>query len=308
MKLKISHITKYQYAQDVTDSVNEIRLTPVTNERQSCYNHSISIEPNASLFAYEDCFGNRVHAFSVNQPHKTLTIKTSMIVVTTEPFTVDDKKKLQSLKPSEAWEKLRSDKVVDRFIEFLLPTPYTEVTDEIRELMELIPSLTVISGGEESSSEAVPASSVYEWIDALCDYIRTHFIYDPEATTVNTKAYELIDKQRGVCQDFAHLMIAVCRAKGVPARYVSGYHFVGDLQGGAADFEQASHAWVEAYVPELGWCSFDPTNKTAFDDRYVKLGHGRDYLDIVPVKGIYRGTGKQQLFVTVDVQKLGSGA
>lgn len=308
MKLKISHITKYQYAQEVSDSVNEIRLTPVTNERQSCYNHSIAIEPNASLFAYEDSFGNRVHAFSVNHPHRELTIKTSMIVVTTEPFTLDDKKKLQSLKPSEAWEKLQSEKLIDRFIEFLLPTAYTEITNEIHKLMNEIPRLSVISGEAGKRGEVVPASSVYEWVDALCNYIRTNFIYDPEATTVSTKAYELIAKQRGVCQDFAHLMIAVCRARGIPARYVSGYHFVGDLQGGAADFEQASHAWVETYVPELGWCSFDPTNKTAFDDRYVKLGHGRDYLDIVPVKGIYRGTGEQQLSVKVDVQKLNSGA
>ncbi|MFC6333729.1 transglutaminase domain-containing protein [Paenibacillus septentrionalis] len=306
MKLKISHITTYRYAQEVIDSVNEIRLSPVTNERQSCYNYSISIEPNASLFAYEDSFGNRVHAFSVNQPHQMLTIKTSMIVVTTEPFTMDDKKKLLSQKPSKAWEMLASDELIDRFIEFLLPTTYTEMTDEIDKLKDAIPSLSVVETA--NSGTAIPVSSVYEWVDALCNYIRTHFTYDPEATTVNTKAYELISKQRGVCQDFAHLMIAVCRAKGIPARYVSGYHFVGDLQGGVADFEQASHAWVEAYVPELGWCSFDPTNATSFDDRYVKLGHGRDYTDIVPVKGIYRGTSEQELVVTVDVQKLSNEA
>jgi len=306
MKLKISHITTYQYAQEVTDSVNEIRLTPVTNERQSCYNHSLSIEPNVSLYAYDDYFGNRVHSFSVNEPHRILTIKTSMLVVTTESFAIDDKKKLVTVKPSKAWEYLDSEELVDRFIEFLIPTAYTEITDSIKQLVNTIPYLTV--WGSKQGSEGVPASSVYDWLSSLCNYIRTHFIYDPEATTVSTKAYELIIKQRGVCQDFAHLMIAVCRAKGIPARYVSGYHFVGDLHGGTTDFEQASHAWVEAYVPELGWCSFDPTNEAAFDDRYVKLGHGRDYLDVVPVKGIYRGTGEQQLIVSVDVQKLTSEA
>lgn len=301
MKLRISHITTYQYAQSVSDSVNEIRLTPVTNERQSCYNHSISIEPNAPLFAYEDCFGNRVHAFSVNQPHSQLTIRTSMTVVTTEAFRPESSRRLQSLKPIDAWDQLRSDKIIDRFIEFLLPTTYTEATEEIIKFMNEVPNIGII---DQNETEITPIYSVYDWLNSLCNHIRSHFIYDPEATTVSTKAYELIENQRGVCQDFAHLMIAVCRAKGIPARYVSGYHFVGDLQGGAADFEQASHAWVEAYVPELGWCSFDPTNKTAFDDRYVKLGHGRDYLDIVPVKGIYRGTGEQSLTVTVDVQKL----
>lgn len=301
MKLKISHITTYRYAQLVGDSVNEIRLTPVTNERQSCYQHSIAIEPSVSLFAYEDCFGNRVHAFSVNEPHDTLTIKTSMTVVTTEAFRPENIRKLQQLKPSETWEILKSDKTIDRFIEFLLPTSYTEVTEEIICLMDDVPNISLL---EQADQEMTPIYSVYDWLNSLCNYIRSHFVYDPEATTVSTKAYELIANQRGVCQDFAHLMIAVCRAKGIPARYVSGYHFVGDLQGGTADFEQASHAWVEAYVPQLGWCSFDPTNQTAFDDRYVKLGHGRDYLDIVPVKGIYRGTGHQTLTVKVDVQKL----
>lgn len=302
MKLKISHSTTYHYAQEVMDSVNEIRLTPVTNERQSCYNHSLSIEPNVPMFAYDDSFGNRVHAFSINQPHQLLTIKSTMLVVTTESFTMDDKKKLSTLKPSVAWEYLASEELINRYIEFLLPTAYTEITEEIKQLVDNIPQLTLWEA--KQGSVGVPASSVYAWLDALSSYIRTHYIYDPEATTVRTKAYELISKQRGVCQDFAHLMIAVCRAKGIPARYVSGYHFVGDLHGGAADFEQASHAWVEAYVPDLGWCSFDPTNEAEFDDRYVKLGHGRDYQDVVPVKGVYRGTSEQQLIVSVDVQRL----
>ncbi|MCR8657169.1 transglutaminase family protein [Paenibacillus endoradicis] len=300
MKLRISHITTYQYAQPVTDSVNEIRLTPVTNERQSCYNHTISVEPNAPLFAYEDSFGNRVHAFSVNQAHSHLTIRTSMTVVTTEAFQPEGKRKMQNLKPTEAWDQLQSDAIIDRFIEFLLPTAYTEATQEIIQFMNEVPSIGIVN---DNAEEIVPIYSVYDWLKSLSNHIHMNFAYDPEATTVSTKAYELIEKQRGVCQDFAHLMIAICRAKGIPARYVSGYHFVGDLQGGTADFEQASHAWVEAYIPELGWYSFDPTNKTAFDDRYVKLGHGRDYIDIVPVKGIYRGTSEQKLVVTVDVQK-----
>jgi len=121
---------------------------------------------------------------------------------------------------------------------------------------------------------------------------------------VKTTASEMFGKKRGVCQDFAHFMIACCRACRIPARYVSGYHFVGDLQGGTANFEQASHAWVEAFVPGLGWCSFDPTNADPVGERYVKLGHGRDYKDIVPVKGVYRGSGEQKLKVTVDVRKI----
>lgn len=130
------------------------------------------------------------------------------------------------------------------------------------------------------------------------------FIYDPQATDVHTTVEETLQLKRGVCQDFAHLMIAMCRAKGIPARYVSGYHFIGDLQGGHADYEQASHAWVEAYIPNKGWVGYDPTNNGMVNWRYVKIGHGRDYRDIVPVKGVYTGLAAQTLMVEVDVKIL----
>lgn len=292
MKLQISHVTQYDYAEPVRDSVNEIRLSPSTNERQSCYQQTISIEPNAPLFTYEDFFGNRVHAFSVNEPHNKLIIRSQMIVVTKEalkPKELADK--LCRMPPEEAWSWLRTDEAENRFIEYLLPTTYTEMTQEVLAFAESIclPRVKI---------------DVYEWLKACSSRIRSDFIYDPEATTVQTKASDMIQQKRGVCQDFAHLMIAACRSYSIPARYVSGYHFVGDLQGGSADFVQASHAWVEAYVPALGWCSFDPTNVAPVGERYVKLGHGRDYQDIVPVKGVYQGEGNQQLHVIVDVRKM----
>ncbi|GGG75265.1 transglutaminase family protein [Paenibacillus radicis (ex Gao et al. 2016)] len=293
MKLNISHVTQYEYEAPVTDSVNEIRLTPSTNERQSCYQQAIWIEPNASLFSYEDYFGNRVHSFSVNPMHRKLTIRTQMTVVTTNaPSPEEQAALLNGRLAREAWAWLETEEAANRFAEFLLETEYTGVTPEVESFA------FSISDKEETDI------SVMGWLSALSSSIRVQFIYDPEATTVKTKASDMIERKRGVCQDFAHLMIACCRAHSIPARYVSGYHFVGDLQGGIADFEQASHAWVEAYVPSLGWCSFDPTNEAPVGERYVKLGHGRDYKDIVPVKGVYRGNGEQKLKVTVDVRKV----
>lgn len=293
MKLNISHVTQYDYEDSATDSVNEIRLTPSTNERQSCYQQAISIEPNASLFSYEDYFGNRVHSFSLNQPHKRLTIRTQMTVVTRHAPSPEEQAALLNGKLArEAWAWLETEEAANRFAEFLLPTGYTNLTPEVGQYANSVASM------EDGTI------SVLGWLVALSGKIRKEFIYDPEATTVTTKASDLIERKRGVCQDFAHLMIACCRAHRIPARYVSGYHFVGDLQGGSADFEQASHAWVEAYVPQLGWCSFDPTNEAPVGERYVKLGHGRDYKDIVPVKGVYRGSGGQKLMVTVDVRKI----
>ncbi|MFF2091928.1 transglutaminase N-terminal domain-containing protein [Paenibacillus sp. NPDC058174] len=293
MKLNISHVTQYEYEAPVTDSVNEIRLTPSTNDRQSCYQQAIWIEPNASLFSYEDYFGNRVHSFSVNSMHRKLTIRTQMTVVTKNAPSPEEQAALLNGKLArEAWSWLETEEAANRFAEFLLETEYTGVTPEVESFAYSI------SDKEEADI------SVLGWLSALSSSIRVQFIYDPEATTVKTKASDMIERKRGVCQDFAHLMIACCRAHSIPARYVSGYHFVGDLQGGIADFEQASHAWVEAYVPSLGWCSFDPTNEAPVGERYVKLGHGRDYKDIVPVKGVYRGNGGQQLKVTVDVRKV----
>ncbi len=294
MKLSITHVTQYEYGAPATDSVNEIRLTPSTNERQSCYQQSISIEPNAPLLTYEDYFGNRVHAFSVNNPHRRLTIRTSMVVATREAPTKEERKQsLKDITRQQSWEWLKTEEAGDRFAEFLLETGYTQITPEVEAFAcELM--------GREFDGH----TSVLNWLNDMSAKIRGEFVYDPEATNVFTRTADMFAHKRGVCQDFAHLMIAASRSFGIPARYVSGYHFVGDLQGGSADFEQASHAWVEAYVPGIGWASFDPTNADPVGERYVKLGHGRDYKDIVPVKGVYFGGGDQVLHVTVDVRKL----
>ncbi|MGN7454542.1 transglutaminase family protein [Paenibacillus pasadenensis] len=283
MKLRISHVTTYRYSDPVRDSVNEIRLTPVTNKHQSCYQHSISVEPNAPLLAYEDAFGNKVHAFTVNAAHRSLTVRTHSIVTTKEPGGAAGRAEAEA---DAAWSWLGGDEALDRFAEYLLPTGYTEQTAGIRSYTD----------GHPPDERGVGS-----WLERLCGRIRDEFIYDPLATTVQTKASDLLQTRRGVCQDFAHLMIACCRCQGVPARYVSGYHFVGDLSGGNADFEQASHAWVEAYVPGAGWRGYDPTNASLVGERYVKLGHGLDYRDIVPFKGVYLGSGVQTLEVHVDV-------
>jgi transglutaminase-like putative cysteine protease len=174
------------------------------------------------------------------------------------------------------------------------------VTDSVNEI-RLTPCSDVAAFTAETAADE---QEVRGWLKRLSGRICNEYEYDPWATDVQTKVSAMMIGRRGVCQDFAHLMITACRIRRIPARYVSGYHFVGDLQGGNADFEQSSHAWVEAFVPGIGWTGFDPTNDAAIGERYVKLGHGRDYRDIVPVKGVYRGAGDQKLKVTVDVRKI----
>ncbi|AKG34696.1 transglutaminase family protein [Paenibacillus durus] len=286
MKIQINHTTRYTYSEPVTDSVNEIRLTPRTNYRQSCFHHEVEIFPPANLLTYEDFFGNRVHAYSVNKPHTEMVIHTRATVVTVDKAQGAD---LPRLPLAEQIKRMKDEEFQNRYTEFILPTRYTEVTPELMEFA--------------SQHPFDEAEDLYEWTRKLSSTIYEQFTYDPGATSVNTTVKKALKLKRGVCQDYAHLMIAVCRSVGLPSRYVSGYHYVSDLQGGNADFEQASHAWVETHIPGTGWLGFDPTNNVEVNWRYVKLGHGRDYKDIVPVKGVYRGVAGE-LEVTVDVQLL----
>lgn len=285
MKLAIRHTTRYVYDEPANNSVNEIRLTPRSDERQNCHHHTIEIQPHTQFFTYEDFFGNRVHSFSVTPPHRELTIHMQSVVVTANAEQASSSR----LTVGEELELLNSEYVRNGMVEYLLPTLYTKVTPEVAAFAGYAPQ---------------PESGLREWLDEMNRRIHREITYDPSATGVATPAGEMLALGRGVCQDFAHLMLSVCRSQGIPARYVSGYHFVGDLQGGNADFEQASHAWIEAYLPGAGWIGYDPTNNQRMNGRYVKLAHGRDYRDIVPVKGVFKGTGASRLEVEVDVRKL----
>ncbi|NOV01471.1 transglutaminase family protein [Paenibacillus planticolens] len=281
--LEITHITRYSYTDSAQDSVNEVRLTPLTDNRQSCYHHSIMTEPVTAFFTYSDYFHNRVHAFTVNNIHRELTIKMTSTVVTHD----NDNTPRTAFSPYEEKALRLSDEFQNEHAEYLLPTGYTELTSEIKAYSDAISDQHI---------------SLFELLSTINTTIHRDFTYDPSATSVQTTVGEMLQLRRGVCQDYSHLMIAVCRDKGIPARYVSGYHFVGDLQGGSAEFTQASHAWVECLIPGSGWFGYDPTNNCEVNWRYIKLGHGRDYNDIVPVKGVYRGSGGQDLEVIVDVK------
>ncbi|MFT8363563.1 MAG: transglutaminase family protein [Sporolactobacillus sp.] len=288
MKFKISHITTYQYASEIADSVNELRLSPRTDHHQTCFQSRITTWPQTPIYTYEDYFNNLVYSFSIANPHKKLTIRAESIVQTTdqEPF------KQSVLSFDQECATLSSDSFLDTYAEYLHPSDYTPITADLYQLVIQF---------EESHT----FTSLFDKLTTLTAQIKNDFIYDPSATQVQTKIDEIILHKRGVCQDFAHLMIALCRAMGIPARYVSGYQYITDINGGNADFEQASHAWVEAYIPGTGWTGFDPTNNVPINWRYIILAYGRDYKDIVPVKGIYHGTPQQTLDVTVDVRKIG---
>ncbi len=285
MKFAIRHVTTYRYDEPVYESVNELRISPRTNTRQACYHHHITVTPNAPFFSFEDAFGNRVYAFTVNAPHDALTIIAQSVVVTHE----NDAQRLAVWDADKDWTYIAASTTRDRFIEYIRPTYYTAFTEAICAY---------------AHSWDNRAQGIETIVLDMIAHIHRDFVYDPFATHTQTTADELLITKKGVCQDFSHLMIALCRAIGIPARYVSGYHYVTDLQVRTSDFEQSSHAWVEVLIPGTGWVGFDPTNCNRVDGRYIKLGHGKDYADIVPVKGVYRGTPHQQLDVHVDVTRL----
>lgn len=285
MKLKVTHLTQYTYIDPVVDSVNELRLTPLSDERQLCREHSITIEPSVPLFSYTDYFGNLVHYFTIHSPHKQLTIKMDAIVETN----MMEQQKKNQLSYEDEHNILQNEKFQNKFAEYLMETSYTVVTPELKAFANEFIDLH-------------QAKSMYQLLEQISNVIYTNFTYDQNVTNVNTTIKETLRLKRGVCQDYAHIMIAICRIYNIPARYISGYHFIGDIE--STDFQHASHAWVEAYVPLFGWVGLDPTNNGKIDWRYVKVSHGRDYSDIVPVKGIYKGSGHQNLDVSVDLQSI----
>lgn len=286
MKLEIRHKTRYYYEQPAVDSVNEVRLTPRTNYRQSCYHHVVTVEPTVGILSYEDYFGNRVTSFSIGKPHKQLTINTHSIVVTQD----QEPREKGRLSLGEELARLNGPRFQDQYAEFVIGTPNAPLSE-------------VICSYAEQYASICKVGSVA--IRCVSQHIYESYAYEPGTTNVNTTSEDMLELKKGVCQDFSQLMLVLCRASKIPARYVSGYHFVGHLRGGEADFEQASHAWVEALVPGVDWLGFDPTNNGTMTWRYVTLGHGRDYRDIVPIKGPYKGgLGKSAMEVEVDVRKI----
>lgn len=287
MRLQVSHLTKYVYQEPVIDSVNEVRLTPKTEDCQTCCEHSISIRPSVSLFPYTDYFGNTVHYFSVPFPHEELVIESRSIVQTSEAGIGQTSR----VPYSTECEILESESFQNQYAEYLMETAYTKAPKELEEFAR------GIVRGEK-------VESVYELLERISHAIYTTFTYDTNVTNVHTTVEETLQLKRGVCQDYAHLMIAICRLFCIPCRYVSGYHYIGEFGSDETNVQHFSHAWVEAYVPLIGWIGLDPTNNEKTNWRYIKIGHGRNYSDVVPVKGMYRGTACQRLEVTVELKRV----
>jgi transglutaminase-like putative cysteine protease len=279
MILSIVHRTDYAYAQTVSESLNETRLRPISNEDQVCHSFEIEINPPAPVSHYLDFFLNMVHVFEINQPHRALSVVTRSLVETFPP----------SL-PTGAvvsFESLGATQTDSACYDFLQASHFVSTDVPVWKLaMDWVQERT----------------DVLQACQKIMKEIYEGFEYCTEVTNVHTHLTEVLDLRKGVCQDFTHVMIGVCRCLGIPARYVSGYLFTNPgpeaLRG-----TEASHAWCEVFLPTLGWRGFDPTNNQMADGRYVKLAIGRDYHDVPPVRGTYRGSRSRRMTVGVSVRQ-----
>ena len=289
----VEHETRYAYTAPVSQSWQLARLTPRALPWQRVVAHSLRIEPGVDERRDEvESFGNTVTHFGLHGAHRALSVRMSCLVE------VGERASAASGTPAEAadntsWEAVRESIRRDPQQGELVPASMCEPTP-------LVPY------SEAALVYALPSfGHGRPWFDAVADLmhrIHADFEFDPGATTVSTSVDEVLYQRRGVCQDFAHLMLACLRGIGLPARYVSGYLLTDPPPGQprlmGAD---ASHAWVAAYAPERGWIEFDPTNDQLADNRYITLTWGADFADVVPLRGVILGGGEQRMEVEVSV-------
>jgi transglutaminase-like putative cysteine protease len=289
MLFEIRHVTEYEYDEPVRESMMELRLRPRRAADQRVMNFELEIDPRAQTFSYDDNFGNTVHHFDVPQAHSRLVIIANSLVETMPaappPSALDQ----------GAWARLDSDAVRADWFDFLRPHGFASET----------PALTAFIRKRE-----IAALRRHDPLTALTALMRTLyqcFDYESGVTGADSPIDHALVEGRGVCQDFAHIMIAICRGWGVPARYVSGYLFTNRALGDRSDPEH-THAWVEAFLPSLGWVGFDPTNNMIVHDRHISIAMGRDYADVPPSRGVFKGEAESKLSVGVQVRQAQASA
>ncbi len=284
MLLDIRHITRYQYGVPVRESVMELWMQPQKSIHQRLISFELDVEPASQLFSYADSFGNAVYHFDVPQPHDQLTINARSAVETQPPAPQPP-----ALDPGE-WDRLRSEFIRGEHFDYLQPHGFARETDALRafEAQHEI--------GEFRRYDPLTA------VRGLNDAIYRAFEYETGITRPDSPIDDVLKAGRGVCQDFAHVMIAICRSWGVPARYVSGYLFTDKKQGDRSD-PDATHAWIEVFLPSLRWIGFDPTNNAYCSERHVVCAVGRDYSDVPPSRGVYKGEAESLLDVGVSVRR-----
>jgi transglutaminase-like putative cysteine protease len=288
MIYRIEHVTRYAYGTPVGLCFQVAHLQPRDDNEQTCLSSDLLVEPAPErIDRGQDYFGNKLARFELVSPHRTLLITaTSEVEVRRTPELPDDSEKWEDVRQYFAGTRWGQD-ADSAAAEFLFPSP-------------LIPHMPALR--EYAKASFAPNTPIIEAALNLMTRIHEEFEFDPEATQVSTSVETVFEIRRGVCQDFAHLMIGCLRALGLPARYVSGYLLTEPPPGQARLIgADASHAWVALYVPEYGWLALDPTNDIVPGDKHIMLAWGRDFADVSPLRGVILGGGEHEVDVGVTV-------
>jgi len=281
MYYSIRHLTKFLYSNPVSESMMETRMHPRSDQNQRCLTFHLSVSPRCRVFSYRDHLANQVHHFDIPGRHGQLVIVAESLVEV-EPLV-----QVPSFLAPDAWAEL--DTMIEQgdYWEMLLPSEFCLTT----------PPLDALAEELDVRRRDDPLMVLHQ----LNEQLFHHFEYVPKSTKVDSPIDLALLTHAGVCQDFAHVMIALVRSKlRIPCRYVSGYLFHGQSDKDRS-VTSATHAWVEALVPQLGWVGFDPTNWLVAGDRHIRTAIGRDYADVPPTHGIFRGRANSELTVAVRV-------
>lgn len=274
---KIKHITNYKYESPIRDSANQIILFPIKDDFQKVVQHDLNISGSPDIEIFIDYYGNEVGTFTQNEPHTQLKIFSKVSVETfPKPLPQDD------MFSREQWNSLDAIKYEVNYIDYLRQESF----EGMMQLKEIALAIKTI--------EDTP----YQTSIKYCAHVFNNYEYIKGITAVDTTIDEILKLKAGVCQDFAHVLTAMLRLTGIPARYVSGY--ICPNQDGMRG-EGATHAWAEAYLPGYGWLGLDPTNNCIANEKHVRLAVGRNFADCSPVKGVYKGGFEHLMEVNVSV-------
>lgn len=275
----IRHLTKYRYSAMIRESVMEVHMQPRSDSDQRCLSFELSISSRARALPYTDYLGNTLHNFSIPGQHTQMTI-TARALVDMKAFPTLP----EALDPSD-WEEL--DALIDSgdYWDALTPSRLTTPTPLLHELAQ---ALNVQRRNDPLCLLREINTALYQTFD-----------YEPKTTNVDSPIDDVLQNRAGVCQDFSHIMLTLVRELRIPCRYVSGYLF--HQRGQDRSAEDATHAWIEAFLPSLGWIGFDPTNNVLAGSNHIRVAIGRDYADIPPTRGVFKGTADTELSVAVQV-------
>ncbi|MEO8070504.1 MAG: transglutaminase family protein [Acidobacteriota bacterium] len=282
MQYTVHHLTRFVYTSPVCENVTELRMQPLERPGQQTLRFNVTTSHHARVFAYRDHYENAVHYFDIPGHHSRLDISVESAVTVLPMAPLPDRL------PDETWQQV--DAMAGRWdnMDWLAPSNFAKMSPALAEFARAI--------GFKRRGDPLTT------LRSLSSTLFAQFAYEPRSTRVDSPIDEALRARAGVCQDFAHIMTALVRSIGIPCRYVSGYiaprdeTSIHDRAG-----SNATHAWVEALLPNLGWLGFDPTNDVLASDRHIAVAIGRDYSDVPPTRGVFKGSAGSELSVAVGI-------